>query len=50
VSHTFDQTVLTNEDSSILYFLLIRCTAVCYRQRSVEFDNIASSFTVRSAA
>ena len=48
--HTFDQTAYANQDSSVLYFLLIRCTASCYRERAVELDNIASSFTVRSKA
>jgi len=50
VMHTFDQTAYANQDSSILYFLLIRCTASCYRERAVELDNIATSFTVRSKA
>ena len=50
VMHTFDQTAYANQDSSVLYFLLIRCTASCYRERAVELDNIASSFTVRSKA
>ena len=50
VVHTFDQTAYSNQDSTILYFLLIRCTATCYRERAVELDNIATSFTVRSKA
>lgn len=50
VVHTFDQTVWANADSSILYLLLIRCTAKCYRERATEIDDIATSFTVRSKA
>jgi hypothetical protein len=48
VLHTFDQTAYANQDSSVLYFLLIRCTAKCYRDRVDELDAIAKSFTVRS--
>jgi hypothetical protein len=48
--HTFDMTAYTNHDSSILYLLLIRCTARCYRERSAELGDIATSFTVRSKA
>jgi hypothetical protein len=50
VMHTFDQTAYANADSSILYFMLLRCTARCYRERAVELDAIATSFTVRSKA
>jgi hypothetical protein len=50
VLHTFDQTAWANADSSILYLLLIRCTAKCYRERVTELDGIATSFTVRSKA
>jgi hypothetical protein len=46
--HTFDQTAYANQDSSVLYLMLIRCTARCYRDRAVELDTIATSFTVRS--
>ncbi len=50
VLHTFDQTVYANQDSTVLYFMLIRCTARCYRERAVELNDIATSFTVRSKA
>ena len=46
--HTFDLTAYVNNDSSTVYLLLIRCTARCYRERAVELDGIATSFTVRS--
>jgi hypothetical protein len=48
--HTFDQTTYANADSSTIYFLLIRCSARCYRDRAVELNDVAKSFTVRSKA
>ena len=48
VLHTFDQTALVNNDSSKLYELIIRCSSHCYRERSSQLDDIATSFTVRS--
>jgi hypothetical protein len=46
--NTFDRTTLTNNDSTVLYVLLIRCDAECYHSRLAEFNDIATSFTVRS--
>jgi hypothetical protein len=48
--NTYDLTSLTNDDNSVLYLLLMGCSTNCYRHNAVEFDNIATSFTVRSAA
>ncbi len=48
VMHTFDETVLVNNDSSTIYLMIIRCSSSCYRERSTELDTIATSFTVRS--
>jgi len=48
VMHTFDETVLVNNDSSTIYLMIIRCSSSCYRERSSELDTIATSFTVRS--
>ena len=48
VFHTFDQTALVNDDSSLLYFLILRCSTRCYRDRMDEFNDIAGSFRVRS--
>jgi hypothetical protein len=48
VLDTFDQTAYVNDAASRMYFLLIRCSARCYRQRTAELDGIATSFTVRS--
>ena len=50
IMHTFDQTVYANQDSTVLYIMLIRCTARCYRERAVELNDIATSFTVGSKA
>lgn len=47
--HTFDQTALVNDDASVLYLLLVRCTAACYRDRANELAGIVHSFTVRSS-
>jgi hypothetical protein len=49
-THTFDLTALTNQDASVLYLFLIKCTAQCYRRRAVEFNDVATSFTVGSQA
>jgi hypothetical protein len=49
-THTIDMTALTNQDASVLYLFIIRCTAECYRKRAVEFNDVATSFTVGSKA
>jgi hypothetical protein len=46
--HTFDQTALVNNEGTMLYLLIIRCSTSCYRDRADELDTIATSFTVRS--
>lgn len=46
--HTFDQTALVNNEGTMLYLLIIRCSTSCYRDRMSELDTIATSFTVRS--
>jgi hypothetical protein len=48
VLHTFDQTTLVNNDASVYYELLIRCSSRCYKDRAAELDAVATSFTVRS--
>jgi len=45
---TFDQTAYVTDDASRVYFLLLRCSARCYRERGSELDMVARSFTVRS--
>ncbi|GAA1825712.1 hypothetical protein GCM10009682_51860 [Luedemannella flava] len=48
VLHTFDQTTFVNNDASIYYMLVIRCSSRCYKERAAEIDAVATSFTVRS--
>ena len=48
--HTYDLTALTNNDSSLLYVLLVWCTSSCYREHAVEINTVVTSFTVRSKA
>jgi hypothetical protein len=42
----FDQTVLTNSDSTKLYFLLARCSADCYVSKAKQIRAVVGSFTV----
>ncbi|WP_344084658.1 hypothetical protein [Luedemannella helvata] len=48
VLHTFDQTTYVNNDASVYYMLVIRCSARCYKARAGEIEGVATSFTVRS--
>jgi hypothetical protein len=43
---TFDKTAYLSDDGH-LYWMLIRCSARCFRDRASELDSIAKSFTVR---
>jgi hypothetical protein len=45
---TFDEDVLTNADQTIVYFLMVHCTNVCYSQNQNDINTIMSSFTVGS--
>lgn len=45
---TFDEDVLTNADQTIVYFLLIHCTATCYSHNESSIDTVMTSFTVGS--
>jgi hypothetical protein len=47
---TFDETAYMTDDASRIYFLLLRCSAHCYRSRQKELDGVAKSFTVRRRA
>jgi hypothetical protein len=42
----FDQTVLTNSDTTKLYFLLARCSADCYVSKAKQIRAVVGSFTV----
>jgi hypothetical protein len=46
---TYDLTALTNDDSSVLYALLLGCSVECYRKNAVKINDVVTSFTVRSA-
>lgn len=43
---TFDLTAYTSDDGQ-LYWMVIRCSAKCFKDRKSELDAIAESFTVR---
>jgi len=40
--------VLTNADQTVVYFLMVHCTATCYSQAQNNIDTVMSSFTVGS--
>jgi hypothetical protein len=42
----FDQTVLTNGDSTKLYLLFARCSADCYLSQRSKIRSVVNSFTV----
>jgi hypothetical protein len=48
VVDTFDEDVLTNADQTVVYFLMVHCTATCYSQDQNNIDTVMSSFTVGS--
>jgi hypothetical protein len=43
---TFDQVALTNAVETKVYFLIIHCDDICYRQHKNEIDSVMTSFTV----
>jgi hypothetical protein len=46
---TFDQVAFTNADDTMLYLLVLHCTASCYAKHTSEIDTVMKSFTVRSS-
>jgi hypothetical protein len=48
IADTFDETVLTNDDQTVVYFLMVHCTNACYGQNKDKIDTVVSSFTVGS--
>jgi hypothetical protein len=48
VADTFDETVLTNADQTVVYFLMVHCTNSCYSQNQNNINTVMSSFTVGS--
>lgn len=47
VMQTVDQTVLTNDKHTKLYYLVVRCSAQCFKDRKDQISTIVESFTVR---
>jgi hypothetical protein len=47
-ANTFDEAVLTNADQTVVYFLIVHCTATCYSQHQNDINTVMSSFTVGS--
>jgi hypothetical protein len=45
----FDQTVLTNSDTTKLYLLLVQCYQACFTSHSAQIHAVVNSFTVRGS-
>ncbi|HEY2687345.1 MAG TPA: hypothetical protein VGJ50_02830 [Streptosporangiaceae bacterium] len=43
---TFDLTVMTNSDTTKLYFLLVHCTETCFASHYPQISQVVGSFTV----
>src|SRR5581483_9461315 len=43
---TFDLTVMTNSDTTKLYFLLVHCTETCFASHYSQISQVVGSFTV----
>jgi hypothetical protein len=48
LADTFDESVLTNSDQTVVYFLMVHCTNSCYSQNQNNINTVMSSFTVGS--
>lgn len=44
---TINQTVALSPDRTVLYVLIVRCSATCYTQNQSTLDKITDSFTIR---
>ena len=49
ISDTFDEVALTNADQTVVYLLVLHCTASCYSNDQSEINDVMSSFTIRSS-
>lgn len=49
VPEIFDQTVLTNSDTTKLYLLLVQCDEKCFAKNVQQINEVVSSFTVRGS-
>ena len=45
---TYDQLMLTNDATNLIYGLVVMCSAQCDLNRQAEIQDVVSSFTVRS--
>jgi hypothetical protein len=45
----FDQTVMTNSETTKLYLLLVQCYQSCFTSHSAQIKAVVSSFTVRGS-
>jgi hypothetical protein len=48
VANTFDEDVLTNADQTVVYFIMVHCSATCYSASQTSINTVMSSFTVGS--
>ncbi len=48
MTDTFDEVALTNADQTVVYLLVLHCTASCYSNDQTEINDVMSSFTIRS--
>ena len=48
IADTFDESVLTNANQTVVYFLMVHCTNACYSQNRDKIDTVMTSFTVGS--
>lgn len=49
VPDAFDQTVLTNSDTTKLYLLLVQCYQDCFASHAAQIKAVVDSFTVRGS-
>jgi hypothetical protein len=47
-SDVWDEEILTNADSTVVYFLVAHCTDSCYTQNLNDINTVMSSFTIGS--
>lgn len=45
----FDQTVLTNTDTTKLYLLLVQCYESCFESHATQINAVVNSYTVRGS-
>ena len=46
---TWDEIALTNAVQTVVYLLVLHCTASCYSNDQTDISNVMSSFTIRSS-